>query len=298
MLRILQGSAGIVLAAVVLGGAAQAQQSAKPPTITTTKVEGTDGVYVFRYGNRQSMFIVTSDGVIATDPIGYGFPETVPTYIREIRKVTDKPIKYLIYSHHHFDHILGGQPFKDAGAKIIAHKRVKERLTVLKDPATPLPDETFDKQRTIKLGGTTLELTYHGLNHSDSTIVMHLPKEKIIFTVDTVPVGSMPGRGMIDSYPLEWEDFLQKLHVMDWERLIPGHPGQPGGRLGTKKDVQNLLALMQDASAAVRAEALQGKCWEPVEKELKLPKYASLPGYENGLPFVLRRYCGLWGRGT
>jgi hypothetical protein len=102
---------------------------------------------------------------------------------------------------------------------------------------------------------------------------------------------------MIDSYVLEWEEFLQKLYVMDWERLIPGHPGV-GGRLGTKQDVQNLLALMQDASAAVRAEAQQGKCWEPVEKEMKLPKYASWPGYENGLPFVLRRYCGLWGRGT
>ena len=174
----------------------------------------------------------------------------MPTYINEIRKVTDKPIKYLIYSHHHFDHIPGGQPFKDAGAKIIAHQKVKERLAVLKDPATPLPDETFADKKTIVLGGTTLELAYHGLNHSDSTIIMRLPKEKIVFTVDTVPVGSMPGRGMIDSYPLEWEDFLQKLYVMDWERLIPGHPGQPAGRLGTKKDVQ--IPPHPDAGRIVR----------------------------------------------
>jgi len=172
--------AGTALTAVILGGPAQAQQPAKPPLFATTKVDGTDNVYVFRYGNRQSMFIVTSAGVIATDPIGYGFPATVPAYIGEIRKVTDKPIKYLIYSHHHYDHISGGQPFKDAGAKIIAHKKVKERLAVLKDPATPLPDEIFADKKTIQLGGTTLELTYHGLNHSDSTIVMRLPKEKII----------------------------------------------------------------------------------------------------------------------
>ena len=278
--------------------AAMARFQAAWEAFETTKVEGTDGVYVFRYLSRQAMFIVTSAGVIATDPIAYGFPDTVPTYISEIRKVTDMPIKYLIYSHHHYDHISGGQPFKDAGAKIIAHKKAKDRLAVLKDPATPLPDETFDKAKTVKLGGTTLELTYHGLNHSDSTIVMRLPKEKIIFTVDTVPVGSMPGRGMIDSYPLEWEQFLGRLYVMDWERLIPGHPGQPGGRLGTKKDVQDLLTLMQDASSTVKAAAREGKCWDPVEKELKLPKYESLPGYQAGLPFVLRRYCGLWGRGT
>ena len=82
------------------------------------------------------MFVVTPAGVIATDPIGYGHPQSVETYVAEIRKVTDKPIKYVIYSHHHFDHIAGGKPFKDAGASFIAHKKVKERLAVLKDPAT------------------------------------------------------------------------------------------------------------------------------------------------------------------
>jgi glyoxylase-like metal-dependent hydrolase (beta-lactamase superfamily II) len=302
MSRVTYLIAGAALTAVVVGAAVQAQQpaapAAKPPLFATTKVDGTDNVYIFRYGNRQSMFIVTAEGVIATDPAGYGVPEQVPTYIAEIKKITDKPIKYLIYSHHHYDHILGGQPFKDAGARIVAHKRAKERLAQLKDPNTPLPDEVFDKQRTIKLGGTVLELTYHGLNHSDSTIVMRLPKEKIIYTVDTVPVGSMLGRGFIDAYPLEWEDFLQKLYTMDWERLIPGHPGQPNNRLGTKKDVQDQLAFLQDASEAVKVAAREGKCWDTVEKEMQLPKYASWPGYQNGLPFILRRYCALWGRGT
>ena len=53
---------------------------------------------------------------------------------------------------------------------------------------------------------------------------------------------------------------------MDWERLIPGHPGQPDGRLGTKKDVQDQLAFLQDASEAVKAAAREGKCWDAVEK--------------------------------
>ena len=70
---------------------------------------------------------------------------------------------------------------------------------------------------------------------------MRLPKEKIIFVVDTIPVGSVPGRGMIDIYPLETEEFIKKVLAMDWERMIPGHPGQPGDRLGTKQDAQNIL---------------------------------------------------------
>src|SRR5260221_12225166 len=146
---------------------AQAQQ----PVFATTKVDGTDNVYVFRYQNAQSMFIVTPEGVIATDPIGLARPQAVTTYIEEIRKVTSQPIKYLIYSHQHFDHIAGGKPFKDAGATIVAHTRTKEWLLALRDPHTVLPDETVDAGRTITLGDTTLELSYLGPNHSDSTLV-------------------------------------------------------------------------------------------------------------------------------
>jgi hypothetical protein len=130
-----------------------------------------------------------------------------------------------------------------------------------------------------------------------SSLVMWLPREKILFAVDFIPMASVPGRGMIDSYPLEWEASLKEVLAMDWERLIPGHPA-PGGRLGTKQDVQNLLTFLQDASAAVKTAAREGKCWEPAEKELTLRTYESWAGYTQGLPFVLRRYCRLWGRGT
>ena len=292
--------ASLALAAVCLAFMPVASaQAPKPPAFETRKVDGTDNVYIFRYGNAQSMFIVTPAGVIATDPIGYGRPRAVETYVAEIRKVTDKPIKYLVYSHHHFDHIAGGKPFKDAGARIISHKKAKDRLAVLKDPHTVLPDETFSGNlKTLTLGGTTLELHYLGLNHSDSNLVMRLPKEKIIFLVDLIPVGSVPGRGLIDFYPLEAEASIKKVMNMDWERMIPGHPGTPNGRLGTKADATEQLAFLDDLSNAVKAEAQAGKCWEPVEKELKLPKYANWPGYENNLPFGLRRYCALWGRGT
>lgn len=286
-------------AAILIGGAqyAAAQQQQRPQT-ETTKVEGTDNVYIFRNGNHQAIFVVTKDGVIATDPVAYGRPTGGQTYVDEIRKITKAPIKYLIYSHHHFDHIAGGKAFKEAGARIIAHQRATERLKQLKDPHTPLPDESVSNSgKTIKLGGTTLELKYVGPNHSDSTLVMRLPKERIVFVVDLLPVGRMPARGMIDFYPLEAEDSIRKILAMDWERLIPGHP-DAGGRLGTKKDAQQQLQLLQDASAEMKKMGQDGKCWDTAEKEFQLPKYATLPGYAAGLPFVARRYCGLWGRGT
>ncbi|HXF52490.1 MAG TPA: MBL fold metallo-hydrolase [Hyphomicrobiaceae bacterium] len=289
----------VLLSGLVFALAQQPALAQTQPPFATTKVEGTDNVYIFRHGNHQAMFVVTKDGVIATDPVAYGRPTGGQIYVDEIRKVTDKPIKYLIYSHHHFDHIAGGKAFKDAGATIIAHRRAKERLAVLKDPHTPLPDQVVtNRGKNITLGGTRLELRYVGLNHSDSTLVMRLPKEKILFVVDLIPVGTMPGRGMIDFYPLEAEESMKRILAMDWERLIPGHPGQPNGRLGTRQDAENVLALYQEASAEMKKLAQDGKCWDTAEKEFKLPKYESLPGYATGLPFVARRYCGLWGRGT
>jgi len=289
----------IALACVALTAQAmsQSQPAAQAPQIETKKVDGTEGVYTFRNQNSQAMFIVTSEGVIATDPVSYGRPTGGEQYLAEIRKVTNQPIRYVVYSHHHFDHIAGGRAFKEAGARFVAHETAKARLAVLNDPNTILPDETVGRRRTIRLGGTELELTHVGLNHSDSTLVMRLPKERIVFVVDLLAVGQIPGRGMIDFYPLQAEDSIKQILAMDWERLIPGHPGVDG-RLGTKKDAQDQLTFLQDASAAVKPEAQQGRCWEPVESTLKLPKYAMWPGYEANLPFVLRRYCGLWGRGT
>src|SRR5215470_9119177 len=121
--RLVAMTAAVIAASVSV---AQAQR----PQIETRKVDGTDNVYIFRNGNHQSMFIVTSDGVIATNPIAYGRPTGGQDYIAEIKKVTDKPIKFLVYSHHHFDHIAGGKPFKAAGATIVAQRRAKERLAV------------------------------------------------------------------------------------------------------------------------------------------------------------------------
>jgi hypothetical protein len=73
---------------------AAAQQSARPPFVTT-KVEGTDNVYIFRNGGRQAMFVVRNDGVIVTDPTAYGRPTCGQLYLAEIRKVTDEPVRYV-----------------------------------------------------------------------------------------------------------------------------------------------------------------------------------------------------------
>ena len=125
----------LVTVALAVPLPALAQQ---PPLFETKRI--TDNVYLFRYGGHQSMFVVTPDGVIATDPIAQRRPEAATTYLAEIRRITPAPIKYVVYSHHHYDHIAGGKPFKDAGATFIAHMNAKTRLEALRNPEVVIPD--------------------------------------------------------------------------------------------------------------------------------------------------------------
>jgi glyoxylase-like metal-dependent hydrolase (beta-lactamase superfamily II) len=291
-------TAGLATSAVAQAPApAPAQPAAQQPMFATTKVEGTDNVYIFRYQNHQSMFIVTPACVIVTDPISYGRPQAAKAYLDEIRKITQAPIKYLVYSHHHYDHIAGGKVFKDAGATVISHRRAKERLVQLKAPDVVIPDQVVDGKRTIKLGGTTLDLIYTGRNHSDSSLVMLLPKEKVLFAVDFNSLGAVPSRLAVnDSYPIEWEASLKKTLALGWERMIPGHPG-PNGRLGTRKDMEEQIAFMTDLAGEVKKASDVGKCFDPATKEVRVPKYATLAQYEQNIEWNVHRWCGYYGRG-
>jgi len=295
-------SLSLAVCTLGLTGAAMAQTPAQapaqPPLYATTKVEGTENVYIFRYQNHQSMFVVTPEGVIVTDPISYGRPQAAKAYLEEVRKITQAPIKYLIYSHHHYDHIAGGKVFKDAGATIVAHRRAKERLAQRRPDDVVLPDQVVDGKRTIKLGGTTLELVFTGRNHSDSSLVLLLPKEKILYAVDFNSLGAAPSRLAInDSYPIEWEDSLKKTLALGWERQIPGHPGPGGRQIGTRKDMEEQLAFMTELSGEVKKASDAGKCFEPATKEVRVPKYATLQGYEQNIEWAVHRWCGYWGRG-
>jgi glyoxylase-like metal-dependent hydrolase (beta-lactamase superfamily II) len=286
------------LATAALTATAQAQAPAQPaaPPYATTKVEGTDNVYIFRYGGHQSMFIVTKAGVIATDPIGERRP-AAKAYIEEIQKITKAPIKYVIYSHGHYDHIAGGQPFKDLGATFVAHRNAKKRIAELKPADVVVPDQVVDTDKTITLGGTVLELHYVGRNHSDSTLVMRLPKEKIIYTVDWIPLQAVQFRGLADTYVPDIEQGLKKVIAMDWDKLIPGHPGPGGRQTGTKDDARNALAYLQDLSAAVKKSVDEGKSYADAQKDIKLPKYESWGGYGPFLPMNVERYYDFWNRG-
>lgn len=280
------------LALLVAIPAAFGQQA---PPFETRRVA--DNVHIFRYGGHQAMFVVTPEGVLATDPIAYLRPQVARTYLEEIRKVSQAPIRYLVYSHHHYDHIAGGAPFKEAGATVLAHRNAQARLAELKNPdVVPVDEAVGDEGRVIEMGGTRIELHYVGRNHSDNSLVVLLPRERILFTVDFIPIEAVQFRDMPDGYLPDWFDSLDRVLALEWDRMIPGHP-YAGGRLGTKEDVRNLKQYMTDLSDAVREAAKGGKCFDAAMREVKLPRYAQWGSYEQFLPGNIERFCEYWGRG-
>jgi glyoxylase-like metal-dependent hydrolase (beta-lactamase superfamily II) len=230
----------------------------------TTKVA--DGVYSFRYFFYRNMFVVTNKGVIATDPIN---PKAAKILLQEIRKVTDKPIKYVIYSHNHWDHILGGKVLKKAGARIIAHENCIAHFKRRPHPDLAMPDGTYKRRHEIRLGGRTVELLYFGRNHGDCLTVMRLPKEKILFIVDLVTPKRVAFRFMPDFYPGDWVRSLKEIEKLDFERVIPGHGPPVVGASAVREQRQYLEDLM----AAVKEAHAKNPDPDKVREMVKLPKY-------------------------
>lgn len=244
--------------------------SAQAPVREITKIAGE--VYRFRNNNHFSVFAVTPAGIIATDPIN----AAAATWLKDELKKRwpDRAIKFLVLSHDHADHSSGGEVWADT-ATVVAHENAKAVILGEKRP-TAVPQVTFSDSATIELGGTVLELHYVGRNHSNNSLVMRFPKEKVAFAVDFIPVNAVSFRDFPDAYIDEWIDSLRRVEAMEFDILAPGH-----GPLGTKANVTAFRGYLEDLRAQVLAAARAGKSLEDTKKSVDLSKYKDWGGYEQ-----------------
>ena len=194
-------------------------------------------------------YIVTDEGVVVVDT------QLVPMFgnemIKEIKAVTDKPIKYVINTHWHTDHVGGNEVFSPE-ARIIGHEftrkiieqRRKEQEEGTIDESikqlgkftfTP-PDVTFDQNMTLYMGNTVIELLFFGGGHSGGDIVVYLPKEKVLFSGDLLMKGSGMPDYRDDSNIDKLIESLKKMQELKVEKIISGHMG-----IAEQKDIQTSI---------------------------------------------------------
>ncbi|MFQ6308881.1 MBL fold metallo-hydrolase [Lysobacter capsici] len=149
---------------------------------TTTRVA--PGLYSFGGGLAFNAFMITDEGVIVMDSFDKDFAKES---LEAIRRLTDKPIRYLIYSHNHYDHIGGGEVFKAEGATILSHEATAQWLKRHPSAEVVMPDQTWSGAKSeLKLGRGAINLVYFGANHGEGMTVFQLPNERAIYTVDLV----------------------------------------------------------------------------------------------------------------
>ncbi len=212
------------------------------------------GVYAAIGGSRAGSnagFVVGDDGVLVIDSFFY--PEAATALLDQIRRITPKPVRYVINTHYHVDHVAGDAVFKAAGATIIAHRNVpgwihSENLHLLGDGLTPElkqrvealipPDQTTDKPLTLLLGKRRIEVRpIEG--HTGGDLIVEVPDSKVVFAGDILWNHRTPT--ITDGTISRWSDSLAKLEASRDTVFIPGH-----GDLASRKEVEDLRVLFSD----------------------------------------------------
>jgi len=235
-----------------------------------------EGLYTFRYGYTRNIFIVTDDGVIVTDPISR---DAAKRLREEIRAVTDQPVRYVVYSHEHWDHVLGAQIFVEEGAKVVSHEACVPFFERRPHPDLVMPHQTFDGNHEIELGGRTLELIHLGRNHGECLVVMRPGGTRKLFIVDLVTAHRTPLGPLPDYHLPEYLDALRAIEAMDFDWMIGGH----GPALAPRDAVTERREYLEALMAEVRRLLDDGMHWRAVPDAVELDEFAHLGGFDQNL---------------
>lgn len=236
-------------------------------------------------------FVVTAEGVVVFDALGT--PVLGEAMLAAIRKVTRQPVKRVIVSHYHADHIYGLQAFKAAGAEICAHRKAQnyftsglaaERLAQRRADLFPWvddktvivqPDVWIDGDADFRMGGLTFRLIYSEGAHSPEDTMLYVVEDRLLFAGDLIFAGRIPFVGNADS--AGWLKAMDKMIAAKPAVVVPGHG--PASR-----DVARDLALTRDYLLYLRETMGRAvREMEPFDAAYAATdwsRYRSLPAFE------------------
>ena len=239
---------------------AQAQEAKR----SITQVKG--DVYRFQNNFHVNVFIVTGDGVVITDPID---ADAAGWLADEVAKLTEQPITHLVYSHSHGDHASGGLAY-DEIPNVIMQNNAPEDIDGVEATIR------FDKSMQFTQGDKTFELTYLGAGHGTDMIAMVIRPENVGFVVDVASSKRLFYRDFPNANVDDWINQVKVVQSLNFETLVGGH-----GAVGTKADIDDALAYLQELRVAVLKGLKAGNSVVALESSITMANYKSWANYDN-----------------
>ncbi|APD06293.1 hypothetical protein UJ101_00756 [Flavobacteriaceae bacterium UJ101] len=250
-----------------------------------------DGVYQYFQFFTNSLVVITDEGVLVVDPVN---EKRAADMRAEIRKITDKPVVKVVYTHDHFDHARGGQIFKEEGAEFITHQLCEDLLSRDLENRVVKPDFMYEGDyHRIELGGKYIDLHYLGPNESFCMSVVHLPQNGgVLLGADW----HLPGT-MLDYHRQYARNMLGQLNTfkavkekgLKFDIVVSAHSPHSSPE-AFDEDYRFHQALFD----AVWKGLQDGKSVEVLRDSIELPEFKHWRGYENLPDNVDRMAYSIW----
>ena len=261
------------------------QQDFSKVEIKVSKVAG--NVYMLQGAGGNIGVSVGDDGLVMVDD---QFAPLADKITAALKGISDKPLRYIINTHYHFDHTGGNAPFGGKATPIIAHDNVRKRLqgggdmgnsASVKMKAEPSPPEalpiiTFERDVTVHLNGEDIRALHFPSGHTDGDSVVFFPKSNVVhmgddFVTYGFPFIDLQGGGSVAGLISACEGVLKQLPAD--VKIIPGH-----GPISSAEDVKAFITMLKQTRDVVQKAVKAGKTLEQLKKEKVLAPWDKFSG--------------------
>ena len=237
------------------------------------------GLYMIAGAGANSEVRVTNDGLIVVDGKLPG-EKNYDDLMEQIKSISNKPVKYLIVTHHHADHTGNNDRFEAAGVQVIGHENLKKNAeTYNNNPKPAPPDQTYSGgEHAVQLGGVTVELYHFGRAHTSGDSVVYFPDLKTVVVSDVVTTGAT---GPLADYGgggsfVEWSKVLDSILKLDFDSCIAGN-----GPVLTKADVQAYKTKIDTFLSRARDAVAKGVPKDQLMSSIKTDDLGWMPRVPN-----------------
>jgi glyoxylase-like metal-dependent hydrolase (beta-lactamase superfamily II) len=227
----------------------------------------------------------TEEGSVVVDTMTFALQG------REIRERAEQlggPVQAIVNTHYHQDHTHGNPAFP-SGTRVVSTDRTLAYMDALDaeywsgEAAGTLPNETFEQDHTLSIGGKTLRLLHLGRGHTDGDLVVHFVEDRTVHTGDLFFNGRYPNIDLEAGGSVrEWSTTIDRILELDFDHLIPGH--------GPVTDAAGLRAFQRFMVHLAEVGREAERSGRSLEETLANAVLDTDAGYEvMAIPFVMRR---------